>query len=375
MTTRKYTSRSQQTTLSSAVTSGATVIPVVAATTLLGGATVSTGQTFTVVIDPDTALEEVIDVTAVSGSNLTVTRAIDGSSAQDHAAGAVIRHMIIGRDLREANTHIESTSGVHGVTGSLVGTTDAQTLTNKTIDGGSNTLTNIATSSLSTSVVTVAGSQTITGTKTLNAAVLGGNLDANSNKIVNLTTPTTSTDAASKGYVDSQITSLVNGAPTTLNQLNELANALNNDPNYSTTITTALSTKLPLAGGTMTGTLDMGANKITSTYTPVNGSDLTNKSYVDTNSNAAATSAASAATSATSAATSATSAAASATAAATSATSAAASFTAAATSASSASTQASNASGFATAASSSATAAATSATSAAASAKIGRAHV
>ena len=90
MTTRKYTSRSQQTTLSSAVTSGATVIPVVAATTLLGGATVSTGQTFTVVIDPDTALEEVIDVTAVSGSNLTVTRAIDGSSAQDHAAGAEI---------------------------------------------------------------------------------------------------------------------------------------------------------------------------------------------------------------------------------------------------------------------------------------------
>ena len=80
MTTRKYTSRSQQTTLSSAVTSGASLIPVVAATTLLGGVTISAGQTFTVVIDPDTALEEVLDVTAVSGNNLTVSRPIDGSS-------------------------------------------------------------------------------------------------------------------------------------------------------------------------------------------------------------------------------------------------------------------------------------------------------
>lgn len=35
------------------------------------------------------------------------------------------------------------------------------------------------------------------------------------------------------------------------------------------------------AGDTMTGTLDMGANKITTTYVPVNGPDLTNKTYVD----------------------------------------------------------------------------------------------
>jgi hypothetical protein len=41
--------------------------------------------------------------------------------------------MAIGRDYREANTHIEASSAVHGTTGSVVGTTDTQTLTNKTL--------------------------------------------------------------------------------------------------------------------------------------------------------------------------------------------------------------------------------------------------
>ena len=40
-------------------------------------------------------------------------------------------------------THENATTGVHGVTGNIVGTSDSQTLTNKTIDGNSNTLSNI----------------------------------------------------------------------------------------------------------------------------------------------------------------------------------------------------------------------------------------
>lgn len=39
--------------------------------------------------------------------------------------------------------------------------------------------------------------------------------------------------------------------------------------------------KLEKSGGTMTGILSMGANKITSTYRPVNSEDLANKEYVD----------------------------------------------------------------------------------------------
>ena len=135
MTTRKYSSRSQQTTLASSLTSSGTSATVVSGTSLLGGVTISAGQTFTVVIDPDTALEEIVDVTAVATNTLTITRGIDNSSGVAHSAGAVVRHMAIGRDYREANTHIETTNGVHGIaaTSDVVGTTDTQTLLNKTL--------------------------------------------------------------------------------------------------------------------------------------------------------------------------------------------------------------------------------------------------
>lgn len=133
MTTRKYSSRSQQTTLTATLNSTDTSTTVVSGSALLGGVTISAGETFTVVIDPDTALEEIVDVTAVSTNTLTIVRGVDGSTGQSHSAGAVVRHMAIGRDYREANTHIEASSAVHGITGSVVGTTDTQTLTNKTL--------------------------------------------------------------------------------------------------------------------------------------------------------------------------------------------------------------------------------------------------
>ena len=132
MTTRKYSSRSQQTTLTAGLTSSGTSATVVSGSALLGGTTITAGETFTVVIDPDTALEEIVDVTAVSTNTITITRGVDGSSGQAHSAGAVVRHMAIGRDYREANTHIEATTG-HGATGAVVGTTNTQTLTNKTL--------------------------------------------------------------------------------------------------------------------------------------------------------------------------------------------------------------------------------------------------
>jgi len=86
------------------------------------------------VIDPDTALEEIVDVTAVSTNTLTVVRGRDGSSGQAHSAGAVVRHMAIGRDYREANDHINETTTAHGLTiADVITTTNTKTLTNKTL--------------------------------------------------------------------------------------------------------------------------------------------------------------------------------------------------------------------------------------------------
>ena len=130
MPTRKYSSRSQQTTLTAGINSSVTSATVVSGSALLGGITISAGEIFTVVIDPDTALEEIVDVTAVSTNTLTIVRAIDGSTGQSHSAGAVIRHMAIGRDYREANAHIENVTTAHGLTiANVLETTDTNMVT------------------------------------------------------------------------------------------------------------------------------------------------------------------------------------------------------------------------------------------------------
>ena len=62
-----------------------------------------------------------------------------------------------------------------------------------------------------------------------------------------------STKIATTAYTDAAITAVIGGAPGTLDTLNELAAAINDDASYASTLTTALATKLPLAGGTVTG--------------------------------------------------------------------------------------------------------------------------
>jgi hypothetical protein len=120
MTVRKYSSRAQQTTLSSALTSVATSMVVVGGPAVMGNKTPSASETYVVVIDPDTSLEEIVEVhTYVSGNTLQINRNIDGSTAQAHSAGAVVRHMVIGRDLQEANDHEVGTLAEHAATTSL----------------------------------------------------------------------------------------------------------------------------------------------------------------------------------------------------------------------------------------------------------------
>jgi hypothetical protein len=442
---------------------------VVNGASIMGGKTLTGTQTYTVVIDPDTALEEIVDVTLYSsGNTLTITRGIDGptpGTGSAHSAGAIVRHMAIGRDYQEANDHIEATTG-HGATGAVVGTTNTQVLTNKDLSSATNTL--------STSVVTLTGTQTLTnksltsptitgtgaiagtftgnitgnvtgnvtgssGSTTGNAAtatalatgrafqILGDveassqtfdgtgninlttsiatgvivNTDVNAsaqiaygklnltNSVVNadinasaaidktkisgtaitagdtgtvtstmiadgtivnadinasaaidwtkiapsstvsatelgyldgvtsaiqtqldaklgtstaastyapLASPaltgvptaptaaanTNTTQVATTAYVQTEITDLIAAAPGALDTLNELASALGNDASFSTTVTNNLATKLPLAGGTMSGAIAMSTNKITGLGTPTTSTDAATKAYADT---------------------------------------------------------------------------------------------
>ncbi|EHP7390900.1 tail fiber protein [Salmonella enterica] len=64
---------------------------------------------------------------------------------------------------------------------------------------------------------------------------------------------TSSTQIANTAFVKAAITALINGAPGTLDTLKEIAAAINNDPNFSTTINNALALKAPLASPALTG--------------------------------------------------------------------------------------------------------------------------
>jgi hypothetical protein len=430
-TVRKYSSRSQQTSLTSAVNASATTIIVGSGTSLLGGATVSSPEIFTVVIDPDTALEEIVDVTAVSTNTLTVVRGRDGSSGQAHSAGAVVRHMAIGRDYREANEHINETTTAHGITlanivldtetnvittgmlqsnavttakitdlnvttgkiadsaitsakiadltiatgdiADLAITTDKiaaeavttakipeSAITNSRIAADAVTSDKIAADAVGTSEIadgavtsakiangtivnadinasaaiaktkldlggTITSADIVDGTivasdiadGTITAAKLvsdpyaranhtgtqlaatvsdfdtqvrtsrldqmaapTGSVALNAQKITGLATPTDNTDASTKAYVDAQVNALVDGAPGTLNTLNEIATAISAGGSFESTVVLK-------SGSTMTGALTLSG-------APSSNLHAATKAYVDTVAGSATAAAASA---------------------------------------------------------------------------------
>ena len=100
----------------------------------------------------------------------------------------------------------------------------------------------------------------ITDTRKLNtdgSTAVTGNLDMGSHNIKNVAEPTDNQDASTKHYVDTAFTELES----------ELANTV--------------AGYLPLKGGTMTGQINMGSNKITTSYNAIDNTDVVNKQYVD----------------------------------------------------------------------------------------------
>ena len=310
------------------------------------GGTVSAAATVTNLTATGTSTLSTVDINA---------GAIDGTTigATSHTTGKFTT-------LQSTGLATLNSVNIDGgnIDGTVIGSTSAAAITGTTITGTSfvGPVTGNVTGNLTGNVTgnvtgDVTGNITSSGSSSFNNVTIDGTLNMNAGTtatITNLTSPTNTNDAATKGYVDTSISNLVDSAPGTLDTLNELAAALGDDPNFSTTITNSIATKLPLAGGTMTGAIamstnkitglgdptaaqdamtkayadsnylalsggtmtgaiDMGSAKITTTYTPTNAADLTTKTYVDGilgSATAAAASAAAAATSETNAATS-----------------------------------------------------------------------
>ena len=79
---------------------------------------------------------------------------------------------------------------------------------------------------------------------------------------------TNTTQVATTAFVSTAVANVIDSAPAALDTLNELAAALGDDANFSTTVTNSIATKLPLSGGQMTGNITFSSTQT------VDGRDL-----------------------------------------------------------------------------------------------------
>jgi hypothetical protein len=212
-------------------------------------------------------------------------------------------------------THQTATTGIHGVTGNVVGTSDTQSLSNKTISYADNTITvqvaNVSDLTASAAELNLLDGVTattaelnlldgVTATTTeLNyvdgvTSGIQGQLDDKAplaspsltgTPLAPTAAPgTNNTQIATTAYADAAVAAIVDGAPALLNTLNELAAAINDDENFASTLTTLAGEKVAKAGDTMTGLLVLSAD-------PSANLGAATKQYVDAAESDAVTSA------------------------------------------------------------------------------------
>jgi len=173
---RYYSSTAVTTTLSLSISSTDVAIQVASSSGF------PSSYPFTLILAKDSANEEILTVTALVGSQFTVTRGVDGTSARSHTAGTSVEHGVSALDFTDQRSHQAAGSNVHdiGASSSVVGTNTTQTLTNKT----------------------------------LTSTTLGGDLAAGSNKITDLADPTLAQDAVTKNWAETGMSSQLAQATT-----------------------------------------------------------------------------------------------------------------------------------------------------------------
>lgn len=197
------------------------------------------------------------NVTTVAGDTTnigTIATNLNSTDTIGTVAGSISNVNSVGGSITNVNTVANNLTSVNSFANTYrIGSTDPTT----SLDGGDlfyNTTAgvlkvyNASTSAWEQGVTAGSGflplsGGTLTGTLTLSGA------------------PTQNLHAASKQYVDTEVAAIVDSAPATLDTLNELAAALGDDANFSTTVTNSIATKLPLAGGTMTGAITFASGQ------------------------------------------------------------------------------------------------------------------
>ena len=141
---RYYSSIAVDTTLTADITNSATTMRVASMSGF------PSNYPYTLILAEDEATEEIVEVTAYSAPNLTITRGINGTTGRAHTSGTTVHHGVSARDFTESREHEDDSTNVHGIadTAALVTLTGTQTLTNKTIDGDSNTFQDIPASAV-----------------------------------------------------------------------------------------------------------------------------------------------------------------------------------------------------------------------------------
>lgn len=220
------------------------------------------GGPFFVVIGRGTASEEKILCSSRTGNSLTVYtdgllngRGADGTNIVAHDYNDFLEHIWTATDADEANKHVNDTANVHGVTSHVVGVSDTQTLTNKTIDGNANTITNVPESGVTGLVGDLAALNA-------NKANLAGGATFTGPIVLPATTSIGSVSDVEIGYVD--------GATSNIQaQLN--AKAPINNPTFTGTVSLPSTTSIGSVTGSEIAALDGVISNLQGQITAITG--------------------------------------------------------------------------------------------------------
>ena len=157
------------------------------------------------------------------------------------------------------SSHSSSTTNVHGIsnTAELATKSYADTKKSEAItasEGYTDSAIFIEVTNRNSAIAAETSNRSTAVTNAISTAE-GYTDSAISTEVTNRNSAIATAKSQAEGYTDNAISDLINGAPSTLDTLAEIASALGSDANLSTTLTNSIALKAPIASPTFTGTV------------------------------------------------------------------------------------------------------------------------